>query len=863
MPAHRSFISSLRLTPLASAIAACLSLSAIPAQAAKITVDTLVDEVNTVNSNCTLREAVTAANTNTAVDNCTAGSGEDTIVFGAGLNGQTIILNSGQIDIADAANPLTIDASALASGITISGNNTSRVFGETQGQKLTLSNLVITAGRTTGNNEGGGCGNNPVITIKGATKSGGAICTEGDLELIDTTVSNSQTTGEFVNGGGFYAQGVTTLTRSTVSGNSTTGRGGDGGGFAANGFTTLNDSTVLNNTSRGTGGGFRALKGTALTNSSITGNSTTGDHADGGGFFALVEVSLNNSTVSDNKTTGNYALGGGFFSLYGANLTNSSITGNSTAGPNAKGGGFFVDNGSTIINNCIVLGNSTTGDNADGGGFDAGDMTLNNSTISGNSTTGDNAGGGGFDAIEVTLNNSTVSGNSTAGANANGGGFFASSLNTDAATLANSTITLNIASHANATGDGVFISSIQSISINSTILSGNGTNNLAISDESLQTTNLNIINSLFGDAASEINGTNTANQFSNTPDLAPLADNGCAIPAGAPGAAACVQTHSILATSLALDNGANPDSLDTDQRGTGFPRVINGQADIGAFELNPASTPNVALTITPGMTGSWFDDTNPGQGINVEVLSGNRFLVYWYSYDNGEPIWLTGVGTYSGKTATVEQLETFRGSQFGVNHDQNLVERSTFGSLTVTFRDCNSGTMTYNSVSGLGSGTINLNRLTAIPGLSCTNPAASNQNVALTTMPSMTGSWFDGTNPGQGINVEVLSGNRFLVYWYTYDNGEPIWLTGVGTYSGKTATVEQLESFRGSQFGVNHNQNLVRKSTFGSLTVTFSDCDNGTMVYDSVTGLGNGTINLNRLTTIPGLSCTNPTAQDK
>jgi|GEM_PF-4596908 len=136
-----------------------------------------------------------------------------------------------------------------------------------------------------------------------------------------------------------------------------------------------------------------------------------------------------------------------------------------------------------------------------------------------------------------------------------------------------------------------------------------------------------------------------------------------------------------------------------------------------------------AFTITPSMTGSWFDGNNSGQGINVEVLSGNRFLLYWYAYDQGEPLWLTGVGTYSGDTATIETLETFRGSNFGVNHDQSLVERSTFGSLTVTFSYCNNGTMTYNSVSGLGSGTINLNRLTEIPDLPCANPPAYNQRV--------------------------------------------------------------------------------------------------------------------------------------
>lgn len=53
------------------------------ALASTITVTTTTDD-NTVNGNCTLREAVIAANTNTAVDACPAGSGADTIILPSG-----------------------------------------------------------------------------------------------------------------------------------------------------------------------------------------------------------------------------------------------------------------------------------------------------------------------------------------------------------------------------------------------------------------------------------------------------------------------------------------------------------------------------------------------------------------------------------------------------------------------------------------------------------------------------------------------------------------------------------------------------------------------------------------------------------
>ena len=54
------------------------------ASATGISPDTTVDD-NTINGNCTLREAIIAANTDTAVDNCPAGSGTDTITLAAGV----------------------------------------------------------------------------------------------------------------------------------------------------------------------------------------------------------------------------------------------------------------------------------------------------------------------------------------------------------------------------------------------------------------------------------------------------------------------------------------------------------------------------------------------------------------------------------------------------------------------------------------------------------------------------------------------------------------------------------------------------------------------------------------------------------
>jgi hypothetical protein len=45
----------------------------------------------------------------------------------------------------------------------------------------------------------------------------------------------------------------------------------------------------------------------------------------------------------------------------------------------------------------------------------------------------------------------------------------------------------------------------------------------------------------------------------------------------------------LLAGSPAIDAGANPSALTTDQRGGNFVRVAGAAADIGAFESQAAS----------------------------------------------------------------------------------------------------------------------------------------------------------------------------------------------------------------------------------------------------------------------------------
>ncbi|MCC7370236.1 MAG: CSLREA domain-containing protein [Chloroflexi bacterium] len=105
--------SSLARALLLALVFAGLALvaTAPSAFAANIIVNISVDE-DTANGDCSLREAITAANTDAAYNGCTAGSGADTISFhipGAALSTRTIAPLNALGNLPNIITPLTID----------------------------------------------------------------------------------------------------------------------------------------------------------------------------------------------------------------------------------------------------------------------------------------------------------------------------------------------------------------------------------------------------------------------------------------------------------------------------------------------------------------------------------------------------------------------------------------------------------------------------------------------------------------------------------------------------------------------------------------------------------------------------------
>jgi predicted outer membrane repeat protein len=315
----RPFSGEIKPVALAIGLAFGLSVGAIPvASAGTITVNNLAG--GSVGGQCTLRDAIAAANTDAVVNGCAAGSGADTINFSV----------TGPISLASEI--------LITSNVTINGPGAGAMTITPTARALTINNA----------------GTPPTVTISGlafqganAAGAGGAIAKlNGTLTIQSSTFTSNQTSGTFAGGGALYnALGNLTIQDSTFSGN--TGAGG-GALYQSQyaGTLTIQNSTFANNTARRAGGALYATSGNiTIQNSTFSGNHTLNGFSGGALYAGGGTVTVLNSTFSGNSAAGS---GGAIYLNYASvlNLT-STIAAGST---DSAGTRDIVGSSGSIVN---------------------------------------------------------------------------------------------------------------------------------------------------------------------------------------------------------------------------------------------------------------------------------------------------------------------------------------------------------------------------------------------------------------------------------------------------------------------------------------------------------------------------------
>ncbi len=278
------------------------------------TADSIMDD-----GQCSIREAVIAANTDSATGGCPAGSGADIIQFDPSLSDPATFLltmsganedNSVSGDL-DLSGILTIQGLS-ANQIIIDGNNTDRVFEVRPGATVILSNITIRNGNPGSGANGGG------LLVSGGTP-------RSKLTLMNSSVMNNTATS----GGGIQNLG--------------------------NGANAIIENTLVSsNTATVNGGGISNTGSFSILNSTLTQNTAkSGGAVDHAGF----SMNLTNTTISKNSVSDN---GGGIYNRADAILLNVTLSGNTASGTDT-GGNIFNDTASLSIKNSIITNSDTDG----------------------------------------------------------------------------------------------------------------------------------------------------------------------------------------------------------------------------------------------------------------------------------------------------------------------------------------------------------------------------------------------------------------------------------------------------------------------------------------------------------------------
>ena len=377
-----------------------------------------------------------------------------------------------------------------------------------------------------------------VITVDGGTRyyAGFTVDSAAQVQIAGLTMNRSVT---------HIKEGSATVSNCTIY-----------GGALAIDKTTDNTSaalTVSNCTLDGTSIDDWWNTGAALTVSNCTGSSAINNVGLATISYSTLSGTINNSgseTVSYSTISGSNVVSA-IYNSGNLTINNSTIAGNKVVGGpayetigmstggvypagNGTGGGIYMAGGTLTINSSTIADNEAIGGSTAGVGPYGG-------------YAGNGQGGGLYIAGgTVSINNSTFADNQAIG----GAG--------------------PLTAPGTGYGGGIYNAAGPSaLQMHDTIVADNTADVAPDLDGSVASQGYNLIGNTTGGsgfAASDLLNVN--------PQLGPLQDNG-----------GPTQTMALLAGSPAINAGDNTGAPDYDQRGPGYPRIVGGIIDIGAFEV--------------------------------------------------------------------------------------------------------------------------------------------------------------------------------------------------------------------------------------------------------------------------------------
>ena len=200
--------------------------------------------------------------------------------------------------------------------------------------------------------------------------------------------------------------------------------------------------------------------------------------------------------------------------------------------------------------------------------------------------------------------------------------------------------------------------------------------------------------------------------------------------------------HNVAATDGSFRNGDASQSAWTFSHTFNSAGTVNYVCEIhqamgmtGSITVNDVAPPP-SIKLGGYLSGNWFNPAQGGHGFQLEftnqfdstVTSQHELVAIWFVYtpDGSDQNWIYAQGPFDATKSTVTLPATiFHGPKFPFplnNYDPNVLQGNLgdWGSVTLSFSDCNNGTASWTSgVTGYGTGSMPIQRLTSIQGTAC------------------------------------------------------------------------------------------------------------------------------------------------
>ncbi len=123
--------------------------------------------------------------------------------------------------------------------------------------------------------------------------------------------------------------------------------------------------------------------------------------------------------------------------------------------------------------------------------------------------------------------------------------------------------------------------------------------------------------------------------------------------------------------------------------------------------------------IRPQHSGAWYNATQSGHGLSVQVLDDERTIAFWYAYTpDGHPMFLVIDGVNDHHTVAGPAYY-HEGMIWGL-FDPDTLHSDIWGEVNIEFLGCNRAVLTWSAESeGYGLGQIELERLSYVAELDC------------------------------------------------------------------------------------------------------------------------------------------------